>query len=208
MALRAYIFSAYGEDYVSYFFIERWIGFLWLGFLVIWWLAAITTKRTVQRQDSGSRILQILMGVAGVILLFNLWGARKPGWINERILPHDAAWAGVGVALTLGGILFAFWARAILGRNWSGRVTIKQDHELILRGPYTFVRHPIYTGIITGLFGTALIYGDVRGFLGVFLYALGLWIKSRTEERFMLQQFGEQYAQYRERTRALIPFVL
>ena len=102
----------------------------------------------------------------------------------------------------------AFWARFILGKNWSATVTIKQDHQLIVRGPYQIVRHPIYTGLLAGLFGTALIYGLMRCFVGVVVVGLGLWLKAQTEEQFMLQRFGAQYALYRQQVRALIPFVL
>jgi len=95
-----------------------------------------------------------------------------------------------------------------LGRNWSGLVTIKQDHELIQRGPYQLVRHPIYTGMLVGMLGTAFIYGIARCFVGVLAVGLAFWLTMQIEERFMLQQFGAQYADYRQHVRALIPFVL
>lgn len=189
-------------------FIDRWIGVFWIVCLALWWLSAILSKHSIQSQSSGSRVLQLAFGIAGVILLFNLLGASKSLWINAHVFPHTAPWAMAGSVLTLAGVLFAVWARTTLGRNWSARVTIKHNHELVVRGPYTFVRHPIYTGIITGLLGTALIYGDIRGLMGVLVYALGLWLKSRTEERFMLQQFDGRYAEYRRHTKALVPFVL
>jgi protein-S-isoprenylcysteine O-methyltransferase Ste14 len=70
------------------------------------------------------------------------------------------------------------------------------------------VRHPIYTGLLFAVIGTALVYGHARCFVGVLLIALGWWLKLRIEEQFMLQQFGDQYARYRREVRALIPFVL
>ena len=189
-------------------FVEHWITYFWLGYCIIWASLAITAKRAVQRQSSGSRLLQSCLALLGLILIFNLWGFAPPGWLETRVIPRTAFWALAGAALSVGGVLFAFWARAILGRNWSSSVTIKHDHELVLRGPYTFVRHPIYTGLLTGILGTALIYGLARCLVGFLVCVLALWLKSQTEEKFMIQQFGDQYMQYRQRTRALVPFVL
>ncbi len=99
-------------------------------------------------------------------------------------------------------------ARIFLGRNWSAVVTIKQDHEIIRRGPYALVRHPMYSGFLLAMLGTAVAMGEVRGLLAIGLAFLGLWLKLRTEESFLVEQFGVQYVQYRQETKALIPFVL
>ncbi|MGB7190594.1 MAG: isoprenylcysteine carboxylmethyltransferase family protein [Acidobacteriaceae bacterium] len=189
-------------------FIERWIGIFWLAIIILLSLAAFTSKRSVQRQSGGSRFLQAGLVVIGAILIFNLGHAFARGWLTDRVIPLQPSWVLTGAVLTLLGILFAVWARITLGRNWSGVVAIKQDHELILRGPYRLVRHPIYTGFLLGLLGTALVYGATRCFVGLLLCGLVFWLKLRIEEQFMMQQFGEQYAHYRQRVRALVPFVL
>ncbi len=189
-------------------FIVQWISTVWGVFWVLWLLAAFTSKRTVQRQTYGSRALQSVLVLIGVIFIFDFWNFFNQGWLTARLVPRTPFWVLFGAALTVSGILFCFWARAILGKNWSGTVTIKQNHELILRGPYAFVRHPIYTGLLMGMLGTAIVFGLARCFVGVFILGLGLWIKSQTEERFMLQQFGDQYTQYRREVRALIPYIL
>lgn len=189
-------------------FIERWIGFFWLAVVILLTLAAFTSKRSVQRQSGGSRFLQAGLAFIGIILIFNLWRAFSAGWLAERVIPRQPSWIFAGAALTLLGIAFAAWARITLGRNWSGVVTIKQDHELILRGPYRLVRHPIYTGLLLGVLGTALVYGALRCFVGLLLCAIAFWLKLRIEEEFMMRQFGEQYANYCRRVRALVPFVL
>ena len=189
-------------------FLTYWISYFWLGFCIVWLILGFASKRSVQWQSSGSRILQSGLTVVGLVLIFNFWHFRGRGWLTARAVPGTMPWALAGAALAVAGVLLAFWARASLGRNWSGRVTIKQDHQLILRGPYAFVRHPIYTGLLAGMLGTALIYGRARCFVGLLICALALWLKSQTEEKFMLQQFGEQYAHYRQKVRALVPFVL
>jgi protein-S-isoprenylcysteine O-methyltransferase Ste14 len=112
------------------------------------------------------------------------------------------------LALTLAGAGFAIWARAYLGRNWSAIVTIKEDHRMVRSGPYALVRHPIYSGFLLALLGSALALGEVRGLVAVALAFLAWWFKSRLEEQFMEQRFGAEYAVYKRRVKALIPFVL
>ena len=105
------------------------------------------------------------------------------------------------------GLLFAVWARIHLGRNWSGSVTIKQEHELITSGPYAIVRHPIYTGLLLALIGTAMARAEWRGLLAVLIATAALWRKFRVEERWMTEQFGQQYKAYGARVPALVPGV-
>ena len=114
----------------------------------------------------------------------------------------------LGAALTFAGFAFAIWARVWIAGNWSSNVTLKRDHELIVEGPYAFVRHPIYTGILLALIGTALAIGEWRAALGVVIACAAYWRKLKIEEAVMRRQFGEAYAQYAERVPALVPFVL
>ncbi|HTA86515.1 MAG TPA: isoprenylcysteine carboxylmethyltransferase family protein [Silvibacterium sp.] len=189
-------------------FIEHWVSTSWLAFTLLWVVAAFTSKRTVQVQSDGSRLLQAGVVLIGVTLLFNLSPWLMSGWLTERLTPESARVVLGGAVLTVAGMLFSVWARLTLGRNWSGTVTIKQDHELIQRGPYRIVRHPIYTGMLLAMLGTAFIYGIARCFLGVPIVGLGFWLKVQIEEQFMVQQFGEQYVRYRQEVRALIPYIL
>jgi len=121
----------------------------------------------------------------------------------------ESVWAALaGLALTVIGVAVAIWARLILGTNWSAVVTIKQDHEIIRRGPYSIVRHPIYSGGLLALLGTAIAFGELRGLIGLALIFIAWWMKSRLEESFMEEQFGAAYARYRRDVKGLIPFVL
>jgi len=134
--------------------------------------------------------------------------ALSVGFLEFRFLPDFAALAYLGVAVTAIGIAFAVWARFVLGQNWSSQVTLKQGHELIRGGPYALVRHPIYSGMLLGLLGTAIGVGEFRGLIALALFIVAWWLKARTEETLMIQQFGEQYSRYRRDVKALIPFVL
>ena len=99
----------------------------------------------------------------------------------------------------------AIWARRHLGSNWSGLVTFKRDHELICTGPYRWVRHPIYTGLLLAVLGTALVLGEWRGILALLLLIVAHTLKARREEALMARHFGSVYEDYRRKTGFLVP---
>jgi protein-S-isoprenylcysteine O-methyltransferase Ste14 len=189
-------------------FVEHWISYVWLVLFIIWILASVLSKRTVQAQTSTSRLFQAGLTFIGIMLIFNFNNWFVSGWLTTRIIPREPAYVLGGAILTVAGIFFSLWARAILGTNWSATVTIKENHTLIRRGPYQVVRHPIYTGFLLGLLGTSFVYGFARCFIGILVVGFGFWLKSQTEEQFMVQQFGQQYLDYRQQVRALIPYIL
>ncbi len=94
-----------------------------------------------------------------------------------------------------------------MGRNWSGTVTVKQDHKLIRTGPYAVARHPIYAGLGLAILGTAIAIGEVRGLAATVAALIGMALKSRLEEEFMTEQFGAEYVQYKKDVKAMIPFI-
>lgn len=177
---------------------------MWLTWAAYWWVAAYGAKQTERREPLGSRLLHILPLLFAAWLL---WGEAVPiPLLNERFLPW-APWEFWGGALiTAIGLLFAIWARVVIGRNWSGTVTIKRGHELIFSGPYALVRHPIYTGLLLAFIGSAAARGQWRGVLAVFAVWAALWRKLRVEECWMVERFGEQYVAYSQRVPAIVPF--
>lgn len=112
-----------------------------------------------------------------------------------------------GVALLLAGLGYALWARNHLGGNWSGVATVKEGHELIRTGPYRYSRHPIYTGLLLAIVGSAIALGEWRGVIGALLCLASLIRKIGIEERFLGEVFGAQYAEFRKEVRALVPGV-
>jgi protein-S-isoprenylcysteine O-methyltransferase Ste14 len=116
------------------------------------------------------------------------------------------AWTGTFLCVI--GLAFTVWARATLGRNWSGTVTLKESHELVDRGPYRLVRHPIYTGLLTMFVATVIALGHLAGIIGAVLVFVSFWIKLSHEEKLMLKQFPDQYAAYQQRVKRIIPFLL
>jgi protein-S-isoprenylcysteine O-methyltransferase Ste14 len=179
---------------------------MWLSWVAYWWVASRHVKPTARRESVPSRLMHIAPLSLAVLLL---WPERVPlSTLGERFVPL-AAWPfWTGAALTLAGLSFTVWARVFLGGNWSGIVTVKEGHELITGGPYRFVRHPIYTGLLLAFCGSALARGEWRGVLAVCLVFAALWRKLRIEEQWMRERFGSQYQQYSRRVAALIPLVL
>ena len=182
------------------------ISACWGAFFVVWVLAAIFTKRTVYRESAAQRLRYMIPIIIGWFLLFRGW--RLPSPLNVQIIPQADAILLVAAILCVSGVSFCLWARAILGRNWSGTVTLKENHELIVRGPYRLVRHPIYTGLLAMLIGTWLELGHVAGLIGVLFIFVSLWIKLSNEEEVMVKQFPDDYAAYRKRVKRIIPFAL
>ena len=187
-------------------FVKNIIGACWGVFVVIWLLAAIFTKRTIYH-ESGARRLRYMIPIAfGWYLVFRGYHLGPP--FHIRLIPHTDAILGAAAILCLCGLGFCLWARAVLGRNWSGTVTLKEDHELIVRGPYRLVRHPIYTGLLAMLIGTALEQGHIAGMVGLIFVFLSFWIKLSGEEEVMRKQFPGEYAAYKEQVKRIIPFIL
>ena len=116
--------------------------------------------------------------------------------LGRRILPDTYGLALLGLLLIVAGVLFACWARHILGSNWSSEVQLKQDHELIERGPYRYVRHPIYTGILLALLGTVVLLGEWRALVGFVIMFVSFWRKLRLEEAWLSEHFGPAYGEY------------
>ena len=182
------------------------ISSCWGIFLVVWLLAAIFTKRTVYRESAAQRLSYTIPLVIGCWLVFR--GRRLLYPLNIHIIPHIGVVSLIATVVCICGLMFCLWARVILGRNWSGSITLKQNHELIVRGPYRLVRHPIYTGLLAMVVATAIQQGHVAGIVGVLLVFASLWIKSSNEEELMQKQFPNQYDAYRQRVKRIIPFVL
>ena len=181
----------------------RLIFWLWSGWGLYWMLAALRNKATRRREPLASRLAHLLPLVVGAALF--AWPARGWSALAWRLWPPSLSTVWLGVALVVAGLAFAVWARVHLGGNWSGTVTVKQGHELIRSGPYAYVRHPIYTGLITALLGTAVASGTVRAAIGLAIIVASFVRKLRTEEDFMRETFPGEYQRYSADVPALIP---
>jgi protein-S-isoprenylcysteine O-methyltransferase Ste14 len=176
----------------------------WIAFAASWLLAAgwssAVEKRLGMRREFGYRSLQL----AGAVLL----AVPAHGYQGPFRLWHVSRTEAWGCALIIaGGFSFAWWARLHLGELWSGPVTAKESHRVVDSGPYSIVRHPIYTGILTAVIATAAAKGTIPGLAGLLLIVLGIWMKARLEETWLSGELeAGAYQRYRRKIPMLIPF--
>jgi protein-S-isoprenylcysteine O-methyltransferase Ste14 len=181
----------------------RWaIAACWGVFIIVWAITSLQVKASVRQR--GFNRSAILWRLVVFVVAVGVGEAVARGLLPMAIFPYGVRLAGV--AITALGIGFAIWARLTLGRNWGMPMTVRENPELVTGGPYAFVRHPIYTGVLGGLLGTALVVGV--WWFAVALLGCGYFlISARQEERDMLERFPGAYPTYKARTKQLIPFV-
>ena len=183
--------------------IPLWIGYLWLVWAVSWWLLAMWRKPVERRGSGNYEVGHRVLLVAGAILFF------RPGWLGawaqRRFLDPSPALLWAALAAVLAGFALCYWARFTLGGNWSARIVLKQEHELIRRGPYARIRHPIYTGILLAVAGTLAANGTWGGAVGAVLVFIALYIKSQGEERLLAPVFGDRFAEHLRQTGRFLP---
>jgi len=179
----------------------------WLALFVFWIVAGAFARKTKSSESYLGKLQHVLPMYAAYYLIFTrhraflIYGELyDTGWKNWIVYP--------GMLLTAAGIGFAIWARLHLGRYWSGIITLKEGHKVITTGPYRWVRHPIYTGWLAGMFGSAILAGTLDAFLGFELVTLAFVIKLHREERMLSVELGDEYRRYMERVpSALVPMV-
>jgi protein-S-isoprenylcysteine O-methyltransferase Ste14 len=176
------------------------IGFGWVIFWFGWMVAAFTAK-----DSRGPRGWYLGLRVLLIVVVVNL---IRLNWHKEGgpALHASLALSVAGLVVWAAGLGLAVWARLYIGRNWGMPMTRRSEPELVTTGPYRTVRHPIYTGIIAALIGTAL----ATSLLGLIVAAAvaGFFTFSAVrEERFLTGEFPDSYPAYKARTKMLVPFV-
>ncbi|MFZ0286852.1 MAG: isoprenylcysteine carboxylmethyltransferase family protein [Terriglobales bacterium] len=175
----------------------------WYAFLIYWVVSAARLKQIKREEAQSGRLFHIAVIVVAFYLLFRTsFGIEI---LDRRFIPDSLTIRYLGIVLTWLGVGFAIWARYAIGANWSGRVTLKVDHQLVQSGPYAFVRHPIYTGLLLANVGAALFIGRWRCLLAIVIFLVEISRKALKEEGFMLSEFGDRYAEYRKRAGFLVP---
>lgn len=180
-----------------------WVsGGLWIAFIAYWSVAAKNSGAAKSSESRRSRSVHELLLNGGLLLLF----LPIPGL--TRYFPGPSRFlilAGLGVQAAF--FLLAWWSRRHLGRNWSTRVRIAEEHELIRSGPYRLVRHPIYTAMLGMALGTTIVSGQYHSLLGFLIIAIAYWRKIRIEEAALREAFGAEYDEYRRESWALVPLI-
>lgn len=180
----------------------------WLVFIGYWIISARGVKPVAERPDRVSSMAYLAYRVLLILGSLLLWWRPLAYPLNWDLTPRTDLAHGIGAIVCAFGLFIAIWARNTLAGNWSSAVTFKQGHELIQTGPYRFVRHPIYTGLLLMCLGTAIVRGHLSSWVGFLMQCTGFWIKLHQEESLMLRHFPGEYAAYRSRVKALFPFII
>lgn len=178
---------------------------IWIGWVVSWVAASLWSGRTEKRDTTYETWIYRAFICTGAILIAP-WTAQALGEKPTWQVGYYGGYALVGVMLL--GLALTWWARIELGRLWSSAITRKEEHRLVDTGPYGFVRHPIYTGIIIALLATAATEATMLALLGAVFITVGLWVKARAEERFLSAELGpDAYESYCRRVPMLVPLL-
>ncbi|MGB7532057.1 MAG: isoprenylcysteine carboxylmethyltransferase family protein [Halobacteriota archaeon] len=105
-----------------------------------------------------------------------------------------------GLIIFIAGYIFMVWAPLHLGKQFSWLVTVQEEHELITDGPYRYMRHPRYSGIIQWVFGVALIFLSISGMVLAVLMSALMLLRIPKEERMLHEEFGKEWEEYCKRT--------
>jgi protein-S-isoprenylcysteine O-methyltransferase Ste14 len=183
---------------------DRVVVVCWVIFWLYWLVSAFGSKRSTRPQLRGFMGIRLGTFVL-VVVLFRFLNVQNYSF-QKRVATTNELVLAAGLIIFLLGLLLAIWARLSLGKNWGMPMTLKQDPELVTSGPYRYIRHPIYTGILLAMIGSAvassIFWLTIFAISGVyFIYSAVM------EEKLMMEQFPKVYPAYKTKTKMLVPFV-
>lgn len=194
------------DAHVSGFSATNWPIFAsfvpWILFSFYWEIKDKNSAPAIASESRQSRAVHVVMG--NVALLLIILPVRG---LSQRFLPGAVLTSLAGLAVEMVGLLLAVWARRVLGQYWSGEISIKAEHKLMRSGPYRVVRHPIYTALLAMYLGTTIVSGQMHALIGLVLALIAYLRKTRLEETNLVNAFGADYIEYRDKTWALLPGV-
>lgn len=177
--------------------------FLLIVWRVYWNINIKKAEIKKPKTDNKSRFFEvILFNISAIYILTNLFGYVLFPFQNLSI-------QSFGFALVVLGFLEAMAARKALNDNWtqSFEYQIKKEHELITKGMYGYVRHPIYGGLILMVTGVLLVSGSYTFLIGSMLIIIAAEIFAHREEKLLTTHFGKKYIEYKKTTKKFIPFI-
>lgn len=183
--------------------ISIFIIVIWIIFWVYWLISAFNSKKNVHGNFDkfvGIRLV-IFVGIIIIVRYINISSISYNDPVIGNIIVKI-----LGLILFLAGLALAVWARLILGKNWGMPMTQKQEPELVTSGPYEYIRHPIYSGILLAIIGSVLA-SSIYWLVLLAITSPYFIYSALNEERLMLKQFPKVYPAYKKKTKMLIPFV-
>jgi protein-S-isoprenylcysteine O-methyltransferase Ste14 len=185
-----------------------WI--LWLIWYAYWIISARNRIRSTEESEAKRESTLGRLGYTALLILgFGLliWHLQQP-LLKKQLWSLNHTWLSIGLIVQSAGLAFAVWARHTLGKNWTARITTGGSQQLVIRGPYRLVRHPIYSGLLFAVLGTAIQIDALRAVLGFLAILAGVLLKLRREEAALRQHFGSAYEDYAQKVTGVIPGVI
>lgn len=189
-------------------YIKIGLKITWLVVLTYWFISWFGAKKADYQETFFKRFVQYWLPLIIAILLLGPGDWFGHSWLRENFVEHTNLVGVIGLAISVIGAIIACTSRYLLGKNWSLSVQKKENHQLIQDGIYKIVRHPIYTGLLLLFIGNAIIVGDYRAIIAVLIVFVSLWLKLKKEEKLLSEIFGTEYIEYKNQTKALIPYLL
>lgn len=189
-------------------YIKIGLKLCWFIVITYWFISGFSVKKLKNQESFFKRFIQYWLPLIIAIILLGPGEWFGNSLLRENFVPHSDLVGNIGLVFCVIGAIIACWSRYLLGKNWSLSIQRKENHELIQNGIYKILRHPIYTGLLLLFIGNALIVGDYRGLIAVIIVFISFWFKLLKEEKLLIETFGNQYIEYKNRTKALIPYLL
>jgi protein-S-isoprenylcysteine O-methyltransferase len=179
--------------------LDHVVRLLWMLIMTVWLGLAFESNEPIEvNRDRRSDVAVGVVSIGWVVLLLR-------GFNGPQLIPRIMFLRIVGCVLTVTGFALALWARLYLGSTWDACISLKLHHKLVRTGPYAIIRHPIYSGFMIALLGSALNFGHLRSFIAAAMVSLAWLFKAGLEETFMRKHFGTEYDQYCRSVKKLIP---
>jgi protein-S-isoprenylcysteine O-methyltransferase Ste14 len=189
-------------------YIKTGLTIIWIIVGLYWLISGIITKKVKAQETFPKRFIYYWLPLIVAFYLLGPGGWFGRTWLREKFVEHTDLVGNIGLLFCVAGAVIAIWSRYLIGRNWSLSVQRKFEHELIQKGMYKIIRHPIYFGLLLLITGNGIIVGDYRAIIAVIIVFISFWFKLKKEERLLSETFGDQYLNYKSKTKALIPFIL
>lgn len=178
----------------------------WLIVFGYWTISSFSAKHTI-KVYSGKWQRSVFWSLIIAIAILAYTGTLSK-FAGPILWQYTLTTGVIADIVTLISLVIMLWARKTLGNNWSGHVTLKENHELIKHGPYAFVRHPIYSGLLLLMLGPVILYGHLYGLFAFIIFFVGVWFRSQQEEKLLTDHFPQDYPNYKKQVKRLVPFIL